>query len=84
MWGQKSFTIIELLVVIAIIGLLASITLVSLKGAIERARMGKAQVEMDQIKKAMLVYKSEFKELPPPRAIIVQPATILPIRLGHW
>jgi len=65
MWGQKSFTIIELLVVIAIIGLLASITLVSLKGAIERARMGKAQVEMDQIKKAMLVYKSEFKELPP-------------------
>lgn len=63
---QKSFTLIELLVVIAIIGLLASITLVSLKGAIERARMGKAQAEMDQIKKAMLVYKSIYKELPPP------------------
>ena len=44
---KKAFTLIELLVVIAIIGLLASITLVSLKGAIERARYGRAQIEMD-------------------------------------
>lgn len=64
--NQKGFTVIELLVVIAVIGLLASIVLVSLKGAMERARMGKAQTEMDQIKKAMLVYKSQFGELPPP------------------
>jgi len=52
---KKAFTLIELLVVIAIIGLLASITLVSLKGAIERARYGRAQVEMDQIKKTIIV-----------------------------
>lgn len=63
---KKGFTLIELLVVISIIGLLASITLVSLKRAIDRARMGKAQTEMDQIKKTMIIYKSQVGELPPP------------------
>jgi len=39
---QRAFTLIELLVVIAIIGVLASITLVSLTGSRDKARLAKA------------------------------------------
>lgn len=53
--SQKSFTLIELLVVIAVMGLLASIVLVSLGQARERARFARAQLELDQIRKAIII-----------------------------
>jgi len=63
---NKGFTLIELLVVIAIIGLLSSIVLVSLNSARDKARYARAQIDIDQIKKAMLMYKMDNGELPPP------------------
>ncbi len=57
---QKSFTLIELLVVIALIGLLAAIVLVSLAGARERAKRARADAELNQIKKAIIL--AQFKE----------------------
>jgi len=49
----RGFTLIELLVVISIIGLLASVVLASLNGARTKARIAKAQQDLQQIEVAL-------------------------------
>lgn len=61
----SGFTLIELLVVIAIIGLLSSVVLASLNSARNKALYARAQVDINQLKKAMLIYKIDKGELPP-------------------
>ncbi len=50
---KKGFTLIELLIVIAIIGILASIVIVSLNSARQKAQYSKALTEMKGIEKAL-------------------------------
>lgn len=50
---QKAFTLIEVLVIIALISLLASMVLLLLKDAGNRARVAKAKAELSQIEKAI-------------------------------
>jgi prepilin-type N-terminal cleavage/methylation domain-containing protein len=60
------FTLIELLVVISIIGLLASIALISLKGAAAQARDARRISDIGQLRLALSLYMSLNGQFPQP------------------
>jgi len=62
--SKKSFTLIELLVVIAIIGLLTGIIIIGLKDAMARGRDARRIAEVNQISKALELYRADHDKYP--------------------
>lgn len=62
--NKAGFTLIELLVVIAIIGLLASVVLLALNGAREKAREAKRLADVRQIASALELYFNDVNSYP--------------------
>ncbi|MDX9892811.1 MAG: type II secretion system protein [Patescibacteria group bacterium] len=62
--NQKGFTLVELLVVIAIIGILASMSTVSVNLARVRARDAKRQADISQIQLALYLYFDDNLHFP--------------------
>ncbi|MBI4709437.1 MAG: prepilin-type N-terminal cleavage/methylation domain-containing protein [Candidatus Portnoybacteria bacterium] len=61
---NKGFTLIELLVVIAVIGILATIVLVSLNSAREKAKIARAKTELNQLRTAISRLSLDTNEWP--------------------
>lgn len=61
---HSAFTLIELLVVIAIIGILASLALPAVNGALDSARRTQAKNDVVQIATAITAYETEYGKLP--------------------
>lgn len=57
--NNNGFTLIELLVVVGIIGILTGLVTVNLQGARERARDAQRKGNLDQIQKALELYKND-------------------------
>jgi len=55
----RGFTIVELLIVIIVIGILASISVVAYRGSQERAEYARAQVDLNHINDALIIYKAQ-------------------------
>lgn len=57
--NQKGFTLIELLVAATIIAVLTTIGIVSFTSTNQRARNGKRKADMEQVRAALELYKSD-------------------------
>ncbi|HUV43179.1 MAG TPA: type II secretion system protein [Patescibacteria group bacterium] len=58
---ERGFTLIELLVVISIIGILATLLIANIGGIRERARDARRKSDLNQIQKALEMYKNSQK-----------------------
>lgn len=81
---QKGFTLIELLVVIAIIGLLASVVLVSLNGARQKARVARRVADLKQITTALELYYNDNNSQYPPARFGDNPGGNWRTMCGSW
>ncbi len=68
---KRGFTLVELLVVIAVVGILASLVSVGVSGALDKAKMTKAQNDVASIAAAWRAYYAEYNTWPVNNASVV-------------
>lgn len=61
---NKGFTLVEILVVMSIIGILAGLTLTASMSSRKVARDGKRKADLEQIRSALEIYRSDCKTYP--------------------
>lgn len=62
--NKKGFTLIEMLVVVTIVGILAGLTLTASMSSRKVARDGKRKADLEQIRSALEIYRSDVKAYP--------------------
>jgi general secretion pathway protein G len=61
---KSGFTLVELTVVIAIIGILATLGLTNYQASMQRARDGKRKADLEQIRSALEMYRTDNQTYP--------------------
>lgn len=67
----KGFTLVELMVVTLVIGILISLSLAASTGAKKSARDGKRKADLEQIRSALEMYKTDQGEYPENKDLLV-------------
>ena len=61
---NKGFTLVELMVVMAVVGILAGLTLTAFFGARKTARDGQRKADLEQIRSALEMYRTDEGSYP--------------------
>lgn len=61
---RKGFTLIEILVVLSLIGILVGLSLVAFQGSRASARDGRRKADLEQIRSALEIYRSDNDTYP--------------------